>query len=93
MKNKTRFASFLLGAAAALALGSVTLPALAASGAFTISADPINVMVNGEVFRPKDANGEDALVFAYNGTTYAPSVPWPRLTAWRSATTASATWR
>lgn len=29
-------------------------------------------MVNGEVFQPKDAQGRDALVFTYNGTTYAP---------------------
>lgn len=32
----------------------------------------INIEVNGEVFRPKDVNGNAVSVFAYNGTTYAP---------------------
>ena len=72
MKNKTRLISFLMGAVTALTLAALSLPALAATGAFTITALPINVMVNGEIFRPKDAKGNDALVFAYNGTTYAP---------------------
>ena len=72
MKNRTRLVSFLMGAVAALILGSMSLPALAASGAFTITGSPINVMVNGEVFKPKDVNGNDVLVFVYNGTTYAP---------------------
>ena len=72
MKNRTRLFSFLIGAVAALILCSMSLPALAANGAFTITGSPINVMVNGEVFKPKDVNGDDALVFVYNGTTYAP---------------------
>lgn len=37
-----------------------------------IEVDPINVMVNGEVFQPRNAQGELVDVFAYNGTTYAP---------------------
>ena len=40
--------------------------------AFKRSIKSIKVMVNGEEFKPKDANGNDVLVFAYNGTTYAP---------------------
>lgn len=72
MKNKTRLVSFFTGAVVALILCSLSLPALAASGAFTITGSPINVMVNGEVFKPKDVNGNDVLVFVYNGTTYAP---------------------
>ena len=72
MKNRTRLVSFLMGAVVALILCSMSLPALAASGAFTITGSPINVMVNGEVFKPKDVNGNDVLVFVYNGTTYAP---------------------
>ena len=28
--------------------------------------------MNGEEFRPKDANGNDVMTFTYNGTTYAP---------------------
>ena len=37
-----------------------------------ITVTPINIEVNGEVFQPKDANGKNVPVFAYNGTTYAP---------------------
>ena len=38
----------------------------------TISVHPINIMVNGAVFLPKDVTGRDVEVFVYNGTTYAP---------------------
>lgn len=38
----------------------------------SLSVSSINIEVNGEVFRPKDANGKDVSVFVYNGTTYAP---------------------
>jgi len=38
----------------------------------TIAVSPINIEVNGAVFRPKDATGKDVSVFVYNGTTYAP---------------------
>ena len=62
MKNRTRLFSFLMGAVAALILCSMSLPALAASGSFTITGSPINVMVNGEVFKPKDVNGNDVLL-------------------------------
>ena len=72
MKNRTRIVSFLMGAAAALAICCLSLPALAAGGVLTINVSPINVLVNGEVFQPKDAKGNDALVFVYKGTTYAP---------------------
>lgn len=44
--------------------------ALAASR--SIEIDPINIQVNGEVFKPIDGAGREVLVFAYNGTTYAP---------------------
>lgn len=52
----------------------VCLPitALATSGAIKIEVSPINVLVNGAVFRPMDANGNGVMVFTYNGTTYAP---------------------
>jgi len=32
----------------------------------------IKILVNGLEFYPKNANGEDAMVFVYDGTTYAP---------------------
>ncbi len=63
---------FLTGVLLTLFVIGVPATAFAVSGTFTIEASPINVLVNGEVFRPKDARGNDALVFVYNGTTYAP---------------------
>lgn len=70
MKKQTR--AFLNGMlVAALTLG-LCVSALAISGRMTIEVDPINIQVNGEVFQPKDVNGNDVPVFAYNGTTYAP---------------------
>lgn len=47
-------------------------PVLVASGTIKIEVRPISVLVDGEVFQPKDANGNDVMVFTYNGTTYAP---------------------
>ena len=69
---KKRFLSFAMGALVALLIGSTTITALAASGAITIEVSPISVLVDGEVFQPKDAKGNDVMVFTYNGTTYAP---------------------
>lgn len=63
---------FLAGVLSAVLVGSLTLSALAISGRMTIEVDPINIQVNGQTFQPKDANGNDVAVFAYNGTTYAP---------------------
>lgn len=56
------------GLAAALSVGS-----FAAGSLITISVDPtVKIKVNGEEFKPKDANGNDVMTFIYNGTTYAP---------------------
>lgn len=63
---------FFAGIITAAVLISLSISALASDGALTITTHPINVLVNGEVFQPKDANGNDVLVFTYNGTTYAP---------------------
>lgn len=70
MKNK--LLSFLSGALVMLMLIGLPVSALAANGTIRIEGSPIHVLVNGEVFQPKDAKGNDALVFVYNGTTYAP---------------------
>ena len=67
-----RITYFLSGALAALLISSATVSAFAAGGLITLNVQPAQVMVNGEVFQPKDAQGRDALVFTYNGTTYAP---------------------
>ena len=69
---KTKFLSFVAGALTVLMLVALPISALASDGALSIKAYPINVLVNGQVFAPKDANGNDVLVFTYNGTTYAP---------------------
>lgn len=69
---KKKFISFAAGALTALLIGSTAMTALAASGAIKIEVSPISVLVDGEVFQPKDVNGNDVMVFTYNGTTYAP---------------------
>ena len=69
---KKRFLSFAAGALTALLISATTVTALAASGAIRIEVSPISVLVDGEVFQPKDAMGNDVMVFTYNGTTYAP---------------------
>ena len=69
---KTKFLSFIAGALTVLMLIALPVSALASDGALSIKAYPIRILVNGQVFAPKDANGNDALVFTYNGTTYAP---------------------
>ena len=69
---KNRITSFLAGVTTALLIGTLSVSALAASGSITLNVDPIRVLVNGEEFQPKDTKGNDALVFTYNGTTYAP---------------------
>ena len=67
-----RITYFLSGALAALLISSATVSAFAANGLLTLNVQPAQVMVNGKIFQPKDAQGHDALVFTYNGTTYAP---------------------
>ncbi|MCM1295922.1 MAG: copper amine oxidase N-terminal domain-containing protein [Muribaculaceae bacterium] len=70
MKNK--FFSFLAGALVMLTLVALPVSALASDGALSLKVYPINILVDGEVFQPTDANGNKVMVFTYNGTTYAP---------------------
>jgi len=70
--KKKNILSFLSGTLTMLLLVSLPVTALAASGDIKIEVSPINVLVNGEVFQPKDTNGNDVMVFTCNGTTYAP---------------------
>ena len=70
MKRKGMY--FLTGMFTALLLGLSSVTALASDGALTITIHPINILVNGEFFQPKNANGEDVMCFTVNGTTYAP---------------------
>lgn len=68
---KKRLSSFFAGMLTMALIGSLAIPVLASAG-MTITVDPINIQVKGQVFQPKDVNGKDVPVFAYNGTTYAP---------------------
>ena len=67
-----KFTSFLAGVLTSALLISLPVSALASSGKLTLEVAPIQIQVNGEAFRPVDANGNAVMVFTYNGTTYAP---------------------
>ena len=69
---KSRLVSFIAGVAAALMLVALPVSALASDGSLTLTIHPIKVLVNGQVFQPKDVQGNDVLVFTCDGTTYAP---------------------
>ena len=69
---KGKLLSFAAGAVTAVMLVSLPLSALASDGALTLAIHPVRVLVNGELFQPKDAQGNDALVFSADGVTYAP---------------------
>lgn len=70
MKIKTK--SLLLVILSVILIAGLSVPALASDGLLTLTVSPIKVMVNGQTFQPKDTNGDNAMVFTYNGTTYAP---------------------
>lgn len=70
---KKRFPTFLAGFLSAVVLFSLSVTASATiTGITTIEVGPIKIQVNGEEFKPTDANGNPVDVFVYNGTTYAP---------------------
>ena len=69
---KGKLLSFAAGAVTAVMLVSLPLSALASDGALTLAIHPVRVLVNRELFQPKDAQGNDALVFSADGVTYAP---------------------
>lgn len=69
---KSKFCSFLFGVLVTLILIALPVSALASDGSLKLTAYPIQVLVNGQVFRPVDANGNEVMVFTVNGTTYAP---------------------
>ena len=64
---KSKLISYLAGVLTMLVIGVSTVPALASDGVLTLTAHPVRMIVNGEVFQPKDA-----LVFMADGVTYAP---------------------
>lgn len=67
-----RVFAFLSGTIVMLLMIALPTTALAASGAIQIEVNPISVLVDGKVFQPTDAHGNDVMVFTYQGTTYAP---------------------
>ena len=69
---KKQIPPFLAGVLTALLVLSLGASALAASGRLTLEVDPVRIQVDGQLFQPKDVNGNDVPVFSYNGTTYAP---------------------
>ena len=69
---KNRLITFAAGVLTALVLTAATLPTLASDGAFTLTAHPVSIEVNGQAFVPRDANGKAVDVFTVNGTTYVP---------------------
>lgn len=69
---KKTLSGFVYGTLLSVAVLSLPLSALAVSGRATIEVDPVNIQVNGAIFRPTDVNGNEVPVFAYHGTTYAP---------------------
>lgn len=62
----------ILSIVLALLINTMVISAVAISKHMNITVYPIDVKVDGEIFAPKDANGNDVPVFTYNGTTYAP---------------------
>lgn len=70
MKRKGMY--FFAGILTALILGAISLSALAADGMLTVTIHPIEIMVNGKTFHPKDVNGNEVMTFSINGTSYAP---------------------
>ena len=70
MKERTK--GLIAGILVSTTLFGITGTALAATGAITLDVVPVKIKVNNEVFQPKDVNGNNVMVFAYNGTTYAP---------------------
>ena len=63
---------FLSGFLSCAIIMTLALSVMAITGKTTIDVYPIDIMVNGEVFQPTNAQGKPVDVFTYKGTTYAP---------------------
>ena len=68
---KTKLTYFLTGVVTAILIAALSVSALALDG-WTVKVYPIEVLVDGQVFEPKDVNGDSVMVFTLNGTTYCP---------------------
>lgn len=69
---KRQFRSFFAGMITTVLIAALALSVMAITGKTSIDVYPINIMVNGEVFQPTNAQGKPVDVFTYKGTTYAP---------------------
>ena len=69
---KRKLTSYFAGVLTAVVLGTLTVSAFAAGGFLTLTVSPIRVMVNGEEFHPRDAQGNEVYIFQSQGTTYVP---------------------
>lgn len=63
---------YLAGLLTGAIIMTLALSVMAITGKTTIDVYPIDIMVNGEVFQPTNAQGKPVDVFTYKGTTYAP---------------------
>ena len=69
---KRKLTSYFAGVLTAVVLGTLTVSAFAAGGFLTLTVSPIRVIVNGEEFHPRDAQGNEVYIFQSQGTTYVP---------------------
>lgn len=69
---KRQFRSFFAGMITTVLIAALALSVMAITGKTSIDVYPIDIMVNGEVFQPTNAQGKPVDVFTYKGTTYAP---------------------
>ncbi len=69
--NKDKRQGFLAGLLTAVLVMGLGGTALAAGRTIQVE-DGVAVTINGVPFTPRDVNGKEVPLFAYNGTTYAP---------------------
>lgn len=69
---KMKAAYFFAGILSTVLVLGLSMTALATNDQSTITIHPIKIMVNGETFHPKDAQGNEVMTFSVNGTSYAP---------------------
>lgn len=69
---KNRFITYLAGVLTAVLLIALPVSALASDGSLTLTIHPVQVLLNGQVFQPKDVDGNSVYVFSSAGTTYVP---------------------
>ena len=69
---KTKAVYFFAGILSTVLLLSLSMTALATNDLLTITIHPIKILVNGEVFHPKDVNGDEVMTFSDCRERYRP---------------------